>query len=159
MFDCHMTKCFRSRALILIWALVSCGCVYGATAQRENLTKAILSDDLSEQTQLLQKLIGVDDPIIQQTLIAWRGGEVYLYETNDTRVPFLLDPQTDTDGKAKGIRIIDGEFLKGTDGKPLLFTATELTAADATSKLRKAIKIPNCGRPSKQLSTCSHWVM
>jgi urea transport system permease protein len=109
-------------------------------AQRSNLVQAILSEDLAEQTQLLQKLIGADDPIIQQTLTAWRGGSVYLFATNETRTPFLLDAATDSDGNARGIRIIDGEFLKGTDGKPLLFVATDLTPADASSKLRKAIK-------------------
>jgi urea transport system permease protein len=110
------------------------------TAQRTNLVQAILSEDLAEQTQLLQKLIGAEDPVVQQTLTAWRGGSVYILDTNDTKTPFLLDAATDSDGSAKGIRILDGELLKGADGKPLLFVATDLTPADASSKLRKAIK-------------------
>jgi len=109
-------------------------------SHRANLVQAILSEDLAAQTQLLQKLIGAEDPIVQQALTAWRGGSVYVFETNDTKLPFLLDAATDSDGNAKGIRIIDGEFLKAGDGKPLLFVATDLTPADASSKLRKAIK-------------------
>jgi urea transport system permease protein len=109
-------------------------------SQRTNLVQAILSEDLVEQTQLLQKMIGAEDPIVQQALTAWRGGSVYVFETNDTKVPFLMDAVTDSDGQAKGIRILDGEFLKSGDGKPLLFIATDLTPADASSKLRKAIK-------------------
>jgi len=110
------------------------------SVQRTNLVQAILSEDLAEQTRLLQRLIGSEEPIIQQTLTAWRGGSVYLFETNETRTPFLLDAATDSDGNAKGIRILNGEFLKSADGKPLLFVATDLTPADASSKLRKAIK-------------------
>src|SRR5882672_4932272 len=110
-------------------------------SQRTNLVQAILSEDLAEQTQLLQKLIGAEDPIVQQTLTAWRGGSVYVFETNDTKVPFILEGTIDANSNAKGIRILDGEFLKDADGKPLLFVTTDLTPADASSKLRKAIKV------------------
>jgi len=110
-------------------------------SQRANLAQAILDENLAEQTRLLQSLIGSEDPVVQQALTAWRGGSVYVFETNDTKTPFLLDAATDGDGQAKGIRILDGEFLKGADGKPLLFVATDLTPADASSKLRKAIKV------------------
>jgi urea transport system permease protein len=137
----------RSRALRFIIAMLSVAWLapvqqlFAADASfRAHLIQAILSEDLTEQTQLLQKLIGAEDPIVQQTLTAWRGGSVYIYETNDTKTPFLLDAATDSDGNARGIRIMDGEFLKGADGKPLLFVATDLTPADASSKLRKAIK-------------------
>jgi urea transport system permease protein len=123
-----------------VWVALTQPASAADSAHRTNLVQAILSEDLAEQTQLLQKLIGAEDPIVQQTLIAWRGGSVYVFETNDTKTPFLLDAATDGDGQAKGIRILDGEFLKGADGKALSFVATDLTPADASSKLRKAIK-------------------
>lgn len=107
---------------------------------RTNLVQALLSEDLAEQTQLIQKFIGSDDPMIPQVLTAWRGGSVYAYETNGAKIPFILDAATDNNGAAKGIRVIDGELLKGTDGSPLMFTAPDLTPIDATSKLRKVIK-------------------
>jgi urea transport system permease protein len=109
-------------------------------ALRTNLVQALLSEDFSEQTQLLQKMIGAEDTMIPQALTAWRGGSVYAFETNQTKIPFLLDAATDSDGRAKGIRIIDGEFLKGANGEPMVFAATDLTSIDANSKLRKAIK-------------------
>ena len=122
------------------WLVLSPRVSASESPQRTNLVQAILSEDVAEQTQLLQKLLGAEDPIVQQTLTAWRGGSVYVFETNDTKTPFLLDAATDGDGRAKGVRILDGEFLKGADGKPLSFVATDLTPADASSKLRKAIK-------------------
>ena len=127
----------------ILACLATIACALSAVAApdfRTNLTQAILSEDLTEQTRLLQSLIGANDPLVEQALVAWRGGSVYLFETNETRIPLLLDPQTDADGNAKGVRIIDGEFIKGADGKSLAFAATDLTAADAGSKLRKAIK-------------------
>ena len=108
---------------------------------RTNLVQAILSEELAEQTQLIQKLIGAEDPMVQQALTAWRGGSVYIFETNDTKVPFLLDGTIDANSNAKGIRILDGEALKDADGRPLLFVTTDLTPADASSKVRKLIKV------------------
>ena len=111
-----------------------------APSHRTNLIEAVLSDDFARQSEIIKNLIEANDPMIEQALTAWRGGTLYLFETNETKIPFLLDAALDADGNAKGIRIIDGEFLRGADGKPLAFVANDLTAADATSKLRKAIK-------------------
>ncbi len=124
----------------MTWVALTPRVLAADSIRRTNLVQAILSEDLAEQTQLLQKLNGSEDPMVPQALTAWRGGSVYLLETNDTKIPFLLDAAMDTDGNAKGIRIIDGEFLKGADGKPLMLVTFDLTPADADSKLRKAIK-------------------
>jgi urea transport system permease protein len=111
-----------------------------APPHRTNLVAAIFSDDFARQSELIKSLVDANDPLVEQALIAWRGGSLYLFETNETKAPFLLDAALDSDGKAKGIRIVDGEFIKAPDGKPLFFAQTDLTAADADSKLRKAIK-------------------
>jgi urea transport system permease protein len=111
-----------------------------APQHRTNLVEAILSDDFARQTEIIKNLIEANDPIVEQTLTAWRGGSLYLYETNETKIPFLLDATLETDGNAKGVRVVDGEFLKDSTGKPLLFAQTDLTSADANSKLRKVIK-------------------
>lgn len=123
-----LLSCFASLSLL------------AAPQHRTNLVEAILTDDFARQTEVIKSLIEANDPLVEQALAAWRGGALYLYETNETKTPFLLDVALDSDDKAKGIRVIDGEFLKGADGKPLWFTANDITAADATSKLRKAIK-------------------
>ncbi|MSU62092.1 MAG: urea ABC transporter permease subunit UrtB [Pedosphaera sp.] len=108
---------------------------------RATLSEAILSDDATKQIELVNQLIEAGgDAFVVQALGAWRQGGVFLHETNETRTPFLLDAQTDGEGRAKGIRVADGAPLTDSSGKPLLFAATDLTAADTSSKLRKAIK-------------------
>ena len=108
--------------------------------ERTNLLAAILSEDVTAQAELIKKLVGAKDPITEQALIAWRGGSLYLLETNETKTPFLLDAVADGEGRAKGIRLADGELLKDGAGQPLLFVATDLTPVDSNSKLRKVIK-------------------
>lgn len=111
-----------------------------APAHRTNLVAAVLSEDAAEQIDFVKKLVESTDPLVEQALAAWRQGGLFLYETNDTKTPFLLDVAADADGKAKAIRLADGEFLKNDQGQPLTFAAAELTAVDTSSKLRKAIK-------------------
>lgn len=127
----------RGIGLLLLSAVLA---FCGAPQHRTNLVEAVLSEDFARQSEIIRSLVDANDPLVEQGLTAWRGGALYLYETNETKVPFLLDSATDGDGNAKGLRLIDGEFLKDPAGKPLLFSATDLTPADANSKLRKAIK-------------------
>ena len=110
------------------------------STNRALLVEAILSDDVVRQVELIKQLASANDPVIEQSLIAWRGGSLYIFETNDTRIPFLLDPATDGEGRTKGFKIADVECLKDAAGNVLLFTASDLTPADSTSKLRKVIK-------------------
>jgi urea transport system permease protein len=132
---------FRLKVIAALMVVLLATRVTLATPEdRQTLIKAVLSEDAAEQTALLQKLIGSSDPIISQALTAWRGGALYLFETNDTKIPFLLDTQIDSNGAARGIKIIDGATLVDASGKPALFVASDLTAADTNSKLRKAIK-------------------
>ncbi len=108
---------------------------------RARLVEAMLTDDVARQTELVKQLVDAGaDPLVEQALSAWRQGGVYLYETNDTRTPFMLDAQTDGDGLARALRLSDGEQLKDPSGKLLKFAANDLTSVDTSSKLRKAIK-------------------
>src|SRR3546814_9388608 len=43
-------------------------------------------------------------PIVQRALLAWRQSELFIHESNEVRIPFLLETQPDADGKAKGVR-------------------------------------------------------
>lgn len=115
------------------------GSLLGASEHRTNLVDAILADDPAQQLEIIRKLADASEPIVAQVLTAWRGGAIFVYETNETKIPFYLDAQLDSEGKAKGIQIIDGEPLVD-DGKPMLFVASDLTLADTNSKLRKGIK-------------------
>ncbi|HWN95615.1 MAG TPA: urea ABC transporter permease subunit UrtB [Methylomirabilota bacterium] len=127
------------RGFTLLFFLIALS-ASSASSHRTNLVQAILSDDFTRQNELIKSLIDANDALIEQALTAWRGGSLYIFETNETRTPLLLDAATDTDGNAKGVRVLDGEFLKDAGGKPLIFAAIDLTSADANSKLRKVIK-------------------
>jgi hypothetical protein len=72
---------------------------------------------------LIKQLADANDVIIEQSLIAARAA---IFETNDCRIPFLLDPFTDGEGRAKGSK---SRMLSSsrTPGKVLLFTAADLT--------------------------------
>jgi len=110
---------------------------------RAILVQAALTEDSNAQVNFIKQLIGADDELVSRALSAWRGGELYLFSTPDgtARIPFILDAQLDGEGKAKGIGVADGQFIKGTDGGPAMFAAAELTPVDNSSKLRKAIKV------------------
>jgi len=126
---------------LLFSSLLAVHSLAAETTPRTNLVEAILSEDAARQTELVKGFATSGDAFIEQTLTAWRGGSLYILETNDTKTPFLLDAQTDAEGRAKGTKVLDGAVLVDGAGQPLLFSASDLTPADTTSKLRKAIKI------------------
>src|SRR5258708_20686035 len=97
------------RCLIFVFGLAS---AMAAPEHRASLVQAILSEDTAQQIAIIEKLVDANDPIVEQTLAAWRQGGVFIYETNDTRTAFIMDAQTDSESKAKAIKVIDGEFLK-----------------------------------------------
>ncbi len=108
---------------------------------RHILSQAVITEDSDAQIELIKKVIGANDELVSRALSAWRMGELYIFTaTNDNKTAMLLDSQQDSDGKAKGIRLFDGQFLNDDEGKPLLFLSSELSPADTNSKLRKTIK-------------------
>jgi urea transport system permease protein len=105
------------------------------------LVQAALAEDGDKQIALVQQLVGAGDELVARGLTAWRVAELYIYESPaGVKTPFILDAQLDSDGKAKGLRISDGQFIKDTAGVTVLFLPSEQTAAETNSKLRKAIK-------------------
>ena len=106
---------------------------------RATLVQAILGQE-GDQSELVNKLSSSSDPLVAQTLAAWRIGEVFVHEADGIKTPFLLDKQTDAEGKARALRIIDGEPLRDSTGKPLSFAATDLTPVDVSRSFRKVIK-------------------
>ncbi|MGE4179643.1 MAG: urea ABC transporter permease subunit UrtB [Limisphaerales bacterium] len=143
----HIPGATRAVSLLLgaCLALFAPAAVPGASAAdspeaRSTLIQAILSDDLAEQEPLLDKLIGVDDPLVLSTLTAWRGGAVFLHEEEDPPVPFILESQVDAEGRAKALRVADGRPILDVTLQALLFSAPDLTPVDASSRLRRVIK-------------------
>ncbi len=113
----------------------------GPSTHRTTLVRAVLATDADEQLKRIKELADADDDLIVRALSAWRVSELYIYTAPDGRqVPILLDSQRDTDGRAQAIELANGEVLVGPGGAPLKFHAGELTAADTTSRLRRAIR-------------------
>ncbi len=139
-----MLKSAPSLLLAILFALTCwSGSVQAdpAAEARKILADALANEDVDQQIALIRKLDNTVDPFVQQTLAAWRESGVYIFESPDgKKIPFVLDANVDANGKAKGIQILTHDALKGPDGQPMLFAATDLTAVDTNSKLRKAIK-------------------
>ena len=111
-----------------------------AADPRPALVKAILSENTQEQADIILKLAESGDPIVGQVLSAWRQSGVFLYETNEVRIPFVFDSQMDALGKAKAMAILDGKPIVDGAGIPLTLLPADQTAVDTNSKLRKVIK-------------------
>src|SRR4051812_21358007 len=124
-------------------SLASLSKLSGATSNatvRSNLVEAVLTEDASRQFELIKGFALSGDPFVEQALVAWRGGSIYLFEAGDTKIPFILDSQTDGDGKAKGLRLLDGSTLLDESGKTLLFVAGGITFSGTKSKIPQANK-------------------
>ena len=105
------------------------------------LAEAAVTEDSAAQIELVKRLVEANDELVSHALAAWRQGELYLYTASDgVKSPFVLESRQDSAGKAKGIRVANGEFIQDASGAPVLFAGSEQTAIDTTSRLRRAIK-------------------
>src|SRR5271156_6068286 len=106
---------------------------------RQKLVQTILSSG-EVQRKLLNELGDTGSKLVNDTLQSWTRGEIYLYDGPDgSKIPVLLEDQQDADGKARAIRIVDGQFVKDASGKELRFDDSDLNAADTDIRLRSSI--------------------
>ncbi len=134
---------------LLVWLLtvgVFVGCFSARgdatpdAAIRQKLVQTILSEG-PEQQKLLNELAESGAKIVHDVLTAWVREGVYLYDSPDgSKVPILLDDQLDGEGKARAIRIIDGQFVQDASGKEIRFAAADLTNAETDMRLRSSIQ-------------------
>ncbi|MEI9960967.1 MAG: urea ABC transporter permease subunit UrtB [Limisphaerales bacterium] len=109
-------------------------------AIREKLCRAIQSEG-AEQQQLLAEISETGSKLVHDVLIAWTRDSVYLYETSSgSKLPILLEDQTDAEGKARAIRIDTGKFLTDEQNQELHLAAADLTSAETDAALRSFIK-------------------
>ena len=109
---------------------------------RQKLARAILSEG-QEQQKLLGDLADSGSKVVADVLNAWARDGVYLYVAPDdskVKVPVLLEDAEDANGKARAIRIEDGQFLKDPKGAELRFDSNDLNNADTDMRLRSAIQ-------------------
>ncbi len=139
-------KSLRKYLAILTWcaaaglALAADSGGPDSPAIRKELVQVILGIDGDRQT-LLNDLSETGSKLVGDTLLAWTRGSIYLYPSPDgTKQPVLLEDAQDATGKARAIRLSDGEFLKDAAGKELRFGDNDLIAADTDMRLRSAIR-------------------
>jgi urea transport system permease protein len=106
---------------------------------REQLVKTLLSEGADQQTNLTQ-LADTGSKLVRDVFTAWTREGVYILETNSAKIPILLEEQTDAEGKARAIKIADGQFLKDDKGQELTFASADLTAAETDMRLRGLIQ-------------------
>lgn len=134
---------------LLVWFLtggIFLGC-FSARADatpdaaiRQKLVQTILSQGQPQQ-KLLNDLAESGAKVVHDVLTAWTRDGVYLYDGPDgSKVPILLDDQLDADGKARAIRIIDGQFIKDAGGKELRFASDDLKNVETDMRLRSSIQ-------------------
>jgi urea transport system permease protein len=110
------------------------------SAIRQKLAQAILSEG-AEQQKLVAELSQSAAKVVPTVLVAWSHDNVYIYESpTNGKTPVLLEEQQDADGKARAMRIVDGEFVKDAKGADLRFAANDLNTADVDMRLRGTIQ-------------------
>ena len=110
------------------------------TVTRQKLTQLITAKP-EEQQKLLRDLADTGSKIVSEVLTAWTHDGVYIYEAPDgAKVPVLLEEQQDGSGKARAVRVVDGQLLKDDKGVELRFASGDLNTADTDMALRKAIQ-------------------
>jgi len=127
--------------LVLSLTAVAADAPTGDTpAIRQKLVQTLLSTD-TDQQKLLTDLSETGSKLVGDVLLAWTRGGVFLYPApGGTQVPVLLEDSQDASGKARAIRIIDGQFVKDAAGKDLRFGDSELTSVDTDMRLRSSIR-------------------
>jgi urea transport system permease protein len=112
-------------------------------AARARYVQAVLNEDAAEQVAQVRELAATDDALVLQGLAAWRLGNLYVYSVADDAPgqPFLLEGASDADGKSAALRLVDGKPLLDAAGQPARVVVADLTAADTSAKLRRAIKV------------------
>ena len=109
-------------------------------AARQKLAELITAKT-EDQPKLLSELADTGSKTAHDVLNAWTRDSVYLYAPpGSAKVPVLLEDQQDAKGKARAVRVDNGQFLKDDKGAELRFGASDLHTADTDMALRKVIQ-------------------
>ncbi len=129
------------RLLRFIFLLSPLVAALSAATPRETIAAAALEESSAKQRELLASLVGQGDEAIAPLLAAWRQDALFLYAPSEGgKIPVTLTGDKDAAGAQSATRVADGQPLKGPDGRPLRLVASNLTAAEHTSALRRAMK-------------------
>jgi urea transport system permease protein len=112
----------------------------GESAVRQMLVQTILGQGAAQQKSL-GTLSESGSRVAHDVLMAWTRGEIYLIHPADgSSVPVLLEEQQDAAGKARAIRVADGQIVRDPKGGDLRFDPNALDTADTDMRLRSAIQ-------------------
>ncbi|HET7537645.1 MAG TPA: hypothetical protein VFJ90_14390, partial [Candidatus Didemnitutus sp.] len=115
--------------------------LFSADNARAVIQKAILTEKPAEQRALIASLAGQGDDAIPTLLTAWRTDALYIFAAPDgTKVPVQLTGAKDASDAQLALRVDTGDALKDAAGQPMRLAASDLTAVEHTSALRKAMK-------------------
>ena len=89
---------------------------------------------------MLTDLADSGSKIVRDVLIAWPRDQVIIYESGEGKLPAMLEDEVDTDGKARAIRIDNGEFIKDEKGQILHLSPTDVTPVETDARLRGTIQ-------------------
>ncbi|MGD1083945.1 MAG: urea ABC transporter permease subunit UrtB [Verrucomicrobiota bacterium] len=107
---------------------------------RKLLTQAILSEG-PDQQKLLGELADSGSKTAHDVLTAWGHDSVYIFVAPDgSKTPVLLEEAQDAKGKARAIRILDGQLVKDGQGAELRFGESDLNTTDVDMRLRSALQ-------------------
>ena len=135
---------FRSLLFFAGWLILVVSlspALLSAATPRETIVAAALEENSAKRRELISSLVGQGDEAIAPLLAAWRQDALFLYTPAEgEKIPVTLAGDKNADDTQAAIRVSDGRPLAGPDGKPLRLVASDLTAADHTSALRRAMK-------------------
>ncbi len=136
-----MTNIFRlTLALLCVIFSIASVQAQDETAARAKLVQAILSEG-TEQQKALTEIADSGSKVASDVLFAWTRDGIYIYVAPDgSKVPVMLEDQQDVEGRARGIRIIDGQPVKDASGKDMKFGDSDLNTADTDMRLRGEIQ-------------------
>ncbi len=112
-----------------------------ADTPRQIVAKAILTESGAARREVISTLMGQGDDSIATLFTAWREDALFVYQSADgVKIPVQLAGEKDADGRQQVLRIDDGHPLKGTDGKTLRLSASELSVVQHDRMLRLSMK-------------------
>lgn len=107
---------------------------------RKKLAEVIVAKP-EDQPKLLSELVDTGSKTAHDVLTAWTRDGIYMYGApGGAKVPVQLEDQQDAQGKARAIRVDDGQILKDDKGVELHFGSGDLEAAETDMALRKVIQ-------------------
>lgn len=129
-------RLFRFLFLASLWTSA-----LSAATPRETIAAAALEEDSAKRRELILSLVGQGDEAIAPLLGAWRQDALFVYAPAEgAKIVVTFAGDKDANDAQVAVRVSDGQPLAGPDGQPLRLVASELTAAEHTSTLRRAMK-------------------